>query len=160
MLLLPPLLPRLHSHLAALVRVCLLSLASSCSPTPFPRSHSPTPIHPLQFACSHSPAPVHPLLFAPSRSPVLVHPLSFTFTCPPSRVCPPSFAFARLHSCLPVRVRVCPFVFVFARSCLCLPVRVHVCPLLFAIVAVPAATVCCWHSFALPQSLLSAYIHS
>ena len=126
MLLLLPLLPRLHSHSAALIRVCLLLLASSCSPTPFPRSHSPTPVRPLQFACSRSPAPVHLLLFTPSRSPVLVHLLSFTFTCPPSHVCPPLFAFARLHSCLPVRVRVCPFVFMFA--CSCLRLRLYLLP--------------------------------
>ena len=133
MLLLPPLLPRLHSHSAALVRVCLLSLAS-CSPTPFPRSHSPTPVRPLQFACSRSPTPVHLLLFAPSRSPVLVHPLSFTFTCPPS------FAFARLHSCFPVRVRVCPFVFMFAHSCLRL--RLYLLPPLSGCRRVLLALVC------------------
>ena len=142
MLLLPPLLPRLHSHSAALIRVCLLSLASSCSPTLFPRSHSPTPVRPLQFACSRSPAPVHPLLFARSHAPTLVH------------IHLPSL------SCMPTLVRIRPFAFVFACSRLCLPVRVHVCPLLFAIGAVPAATVCCWHSFALPHCLLSAYIHS
>ena len=130
MLLLPPLLPRLHSHSAALVRVCLLSLASSCSPTPFPRSHSPTPVRPFSCTRSRSHSPALPLVYAHPRS----------------------------HS--PVCIRVCLFTFVFARSCSCLPVRVHVCPLLFAIAAVPAAAVCCWHSFALPQCLLSAYIHS
>jgi hypothetical protein len=145
LLLLPPLLPRLHSHSAALVRVCLLSLASSCSPTPFPRSHSPTPVRPLQFACSRSPAPVHLLLFTPSRSPVLVHPLSFTFTCPPSRVCPPSFAFA----CL---LRVCLFAFVFARSCSCLPALVCDCGctccrrVLLALVCAAPMPVICIHT--------------
>ena len=150
MLLLLPLLPRLHSHSAALVRVCLLSLASSCSPTPFPRSHSPTPVRPLQFTCSRSPAPVH--LLPPVRP----------FSCTRSRSHSPALplVYAHPHLHLPICIRVCLFAFVFVCSRSCLPVHVHVCPLLFAIAAVPAAAVCCWHSFALPQSLLSAYIHS
>ena len=120
------------------------SFVFACShlPPPVPPPHSPTLIHPLPFARSSSPAPVRPLPFAHSRAPALVH------------IHLPSLL------CMPTLVRIRPFAFMFARSCLCLPVRVHVCPLLFAIAAVPAAAVCCWHSFALPQCLLSAYIHS
>ena len=65
---LPLLLPCLRSHSPALVRVCLLSFACSCSPTLVP----PLPVPLLSFACSHPPALI-------------------TFTRPLIRVRPPSF---------------------------------------------------------------------
>jgi len=59
--LLPLLLPCLCSHSPALIHVCLLSFASSCSPALVP----PLPIPLLSFACSHLPALImftHPLI--------------------------------------------------------------------------------------------------
>ena len=100
MLLLLLLLPCLHSHLAALVRVCLLLFASSCSPTPFSCFHSPTPVHLLLFAHSHLPALVHVHLPSLLCLPTLI------------RICPFAFVFA--HSCLSVHVHVHPLLFVIA----------------------------------------------
>ena len=113
LLLLPPLLPCLHSHSPALVHVCQLL---------FTHPHLPAPIYPLLFTHFRSPILVH-------RSPPLVHhshsrsaalPHLFTtvhthwlFRSSPPR--PPHFPSAP-HACAPA-IHSCTGSFVHLHSC-------------------------------------------
>jgi len=129
-LLLPPLLPCLRSHSPALIHVCLLLFAHSCSYSPtLSHLHLPTLIH------------IRPFVFTPRlRYHLLTHPHTFICSCPSVWSCLRPFVCAHTHSFMPAcgsQCRRCPHSRACTLSFICAYttfVRVHLClPSLFVL---------------------------